>query len=438
MVNFGAEGDEYSILPADSDGVGRADSNGTDFCTVIESIGRNKKALAPDIIFRGKELHKDRFSSDVRGNWVFHLSYEGGSYQCYRKKFSHVDYNTPFSERDKAIFLCTYKDVKDNTFLSAVIKEGWEKLFLQPFCPEQVLNLKCIKGWPNDGSIELDTSHLVEEDKTYHSTGGEPMLVEFLQDDFNFELVLRLLDNLKLQAKVRQLKAPLRYKQLIANLFTKYVLNRALDKPQFEDLALKYSNYGKPSIEGLEFNTSTSNDIIAIAVHTSPIGMDLSHAVQNVSSKDYRIQFEPMFHKFELSQLDSYFKFNHFWTLKEAFTKLIGSGLNVELADFYFTMGPDEEFIEDNYCVIKCHSGSGELIVKWYDQIATNAEKLFQKKNEFVNSLTNEFYCYSTVIERARDGRLPVICSLVTQEQIAKIKTFEVDFLAVLQRQLQS
>lgn len=82
MVNFGAEGDEYSILPADSDGVGRADSNGTDFCTVIESIGRNKKALAPDIIFRGKELHKDRFSSDVRGNWVFHLSYEGGSYQC--------------------------------------------------------------------------------------------------------------------------------------------------------------------------------------------------------------------------------------------------------------------------------------------------------------------------------------------------------------------
>lgn len=43
MVNFGAEGDEYSILPADSDGVGRADSNGTDFCTVIESIGRNKK-----------------------------------------------------------------------------------------------------------------------------------------------------------------------------------------------------------------------------------------------------------------------------------------------------------------------------------------------------------------------------------------------------------
>ena len=265
-----------------------------------------------------------------------------------------------------------------------------------------------------------------------------PELVEFLQDDFNFELALRLLDNLKLQAKVRQLKAPLRYKQLIANLFTKYVLNRALDKPQFEDLALKYSNYGKPSIEGLEFNTSTSNDIIAIAVHTSPIGMDLSHAVQNVSSKDYRIQFEPMFHKFELSQLDSYFKFNHFWTLKEAFTKLIGSGLNVELADFYFTMGPDEEFIEDNYCVIKCHLGSGELIVKWYDQIATNAEKLFQKKNEFVNSLTNEFYCYSTVIERARDGRLPVICSLVTQEQIAKIKTFEVDFLAVLQRQLQS
>lgn len=54
-----------------------------------------------------------------------------------------------------------------------------------------------------------------------------PELVEFLQDDFNFELVLRLLDNLKLQAKVRQLKAPLRYKQLIANLFTKYVLNRA-------------------------------------------------------------------------------------------------------------------------------------------------------------------------------------------------------------------
>lgn len=265
-----------------------------------------------------------------------------------------------------------------------------------------------------------------------------PNLIEFLQDDFNFELTLRLVDDLHLQNKIQQLKPPFRYKQLVSVLFTWFTLNKALGNAAFEKVSFVYNKYGKPCIKGVEFNTSSSNDIIAIALHSSPIGIDLSHAVQNVSPTDYKLQYEPIFHSSELSQVDSYFKFNHFWTLKEAFTKLIGCGLNVELSDFYFTLSADE-FAEEEYCLMKCPSRGNEssvVDVRWYDKIAINADKLFKENNEFVSGLVNEFHCYSTVIEKGQGGRLPVICSVITQQPNINIKTLDVDFLTVLQRQL--
>lgn len=267
-----------------------------------------------------------------------------------------------------------------------------------------------------------------------------PNLIEFLQDDFNFELTLRLVDDLHLQNKIQQLKPPFKYKQLITVLFTRFILNKALGNGAFDKVSFVYNKYGKPCIEGVEFNTSSSNDVIAIALHSSPIGIDLSHAVQNVSPKDYKQQYEPIFHSSELSQVDSYFKFNHFWTLKEAFTKLIGCGLNVELSDFYFTLSV-EEFAEDEYCLGSClYRGNESTVVdvSWYDKITVNADKLFQENNEFVGGLVNEFHCYSTVIEKEREERLPVICSVITQQPNTDIKTIEVDFLTVLQQQLQN
>lgn len=268
-----------------------------------------------------------------------------------------------------------------------------------------------------------------------------PNLIDFLQDDFNFELTLRLVNDLKLQTKIRQLKPQLRYKQLISVLFTRFTLNRALENSLSQDISYKYNSYGKPSIHGLAFNTSSSNDILAVVLHSSPVGIDLSHSMQNVSLENYLKQFEPIFHKAELTQVDSYFKFNHFWTLKEAFTKLIGCGLNVELSDFYFTLSVDDEFNEDDYCLCKCSNSdedSSVVDVRWYDKITTNTDKLFEDKNEFVEGLANEFYCYSTVIDKAYGDRLPVICSVATQQRTAKIKTYEVNFLTILERQMQN
>ncbi|KAI5958813.1 LYS5 [Candida theae] len=267
-----------------------------------------------------------------------------------------------------------------------------------------------------------------------------PELNAFLQDDFNFESTLRLLGDLPLQAKIQQLGPPLRYKQLISILLTRCALNKVLGNPVFQKVSFEYNKFGKPSIEGLEFNSSSSNDIFAIALHSFPIGIDLSHSTQNVSSTDYKKQFEPIFHKLELRQLDSYFKFNHFWTLKEAFTKLIGCGLNVELSDFYFVLNEKDEFGQDNYCLTKpphCSNDFELVDVNWYDKITTNADNLFEERSEFVDGLENEFYCYSTVLDKSHGEKLPVICSIITQLHAAQIITYNVDFLAILQRHLE-
>ncbi|KAI5968293.1 LYS5 [Candida margitis] len=261
-----------------------------------------------------------------------------------------------------------------------------------------------------------------------------PNLVEFLQNDFNFELTLRLLDDLKLQLKISQLVPPLRYKQLISTLFTRYTLNTVLGKPAFQNLSFEYNRYGKPCIEGLEFNTSSSNNVVVVVINSFPVGIDLSHSMQNISPTNYREQFAPVFNKSELDQLDSYFKFNHFWTLKEAFTKFLGCGLNVNLADFHFQLDAEDEFNENDYFVTQCPNDQAikPVNVRWYDKIATNADKLYEEKNEFVVGFANEFYCRSNVIEKAHGDLLPVICSVVTQQRNAEIKTYEMDFLTAL------
>ncbi|EGW34185.1 uncharacterized protein SPAPADRAFT_59617, partial [Spathaspora passalidarum NRRL Y-27907] len=194
------------------------------------------------------------------------------------------------------------------------------------------------------------------------TTRLSPSLTEFLQDDFNFELSLRLVGNLKDQLRIRSIKDEnLRFKQLISSLFTNIVLNYLQGTELFSKVKFTYNEYGKPQLieQGFQFNSSSSNDIVSIVVEyshkQSPIGIDLSHSVQPaISSRECVDQFSEIFDFREVSYLKAindeekrYFTFNHFWTLKESFAKLLGSGLNVNLADFFFKI--NKEFKEEEY-----------------------------------------------------------------------------------------
>ena len=142
--------------------------------------------------------------------------------------------------------------------------------------------------------------------------------MDYLNDDFNFEISLRLL-NLKDQLAVRcQKNAKQPYKQLINRLFAKLILNYVLyiydPKDEFQpwkDLEFSYNQFGKPyltqqDLYHFQFNMSSSNDIIGIVVQLNalgPIGIDLSHSRQAISPTNFLEEFKPIFDPAEIEQL---------------------------------------------------------------------------------------------------------------------------------------
>ncbi|CAK7902789.1 hypothetical protein CAAN1_18S01024 [[Candida] anglica] len=185
----------------------------------------------------------------------------------------------------------------------------------------------------------------------------DKILNEFLEDDFNFEICLRYL-SLDEQLKVRSKKYDSK-KELINRLFTRLVLNLQVDNSDsfqpFNALKFQYNEYGKPSLlraiddgKNFQFNASTSNDILSMVIQSgieSSVGIDLSHSRQKIDPDSCIEDFRQIFDDSEyqhLSQIenknDQYNTFNQYWTLKEAFTKLLGCGLNIDLASFWFDL----------------------------------------------------------------------------------------------------
>ena len=266
-------------------------------------------------------------------------------------------------------------------------------------------------------------------------------LLDFWSDDFNFECSLRLLNDLKQQQKILEIKFPhQKYKALLTSLFTRYVINLLLGNADpFSMVNFTYNEYGKPMLPDFQFNSSSSNDIICMVVEYSshPIGVDLSHSRQKISPVNYLEEFKPIFDEREIPQIDSYFKFNHFWTLKEGFTKLIGSGLNIELADFWFQVGQDFTIENYRYNQIMNQHGHYNYSLTWFDDILVNIGKLKAKKNQFIVNLEKEeFYCYSSILENGLDDEPPVIITIVNQNKDKPIKPIEIQFEKILEEQL--
>ncbi|RLV95424.1 Low-specificity L-threonine aldolase [Spathaspora sp. JA1] len=196
-------------------------------------------------------------------------------------------------------------------------------------------------------------------------------LIEFLQDDFNFELSLRLVGNLKEQLKIRSIKDQrLRFKQLIASLFTRIVLNYCQGTDLLSNVKFTYNEYGKPQLNDQEFqfSSSSSNDIISIVVEYSskktPIGIDLSHSIQSaISAKDCVDEFSQIFESSELLYLRNI----------------------------------SDEFNEEEYRYRGLNKSSAieEYKLFWFDSIDVNPLELIAKKDKFIQSLDDqsEFFC---------------------------------------------
>ncbi|KAK6460006.1 hypothetical protein DFJ63DRAFT_256927 [Scheffersomyces coipomensis] len=313
---------------------------------------------------------------------------------------------------------------------------------------ETIINKRKYESPSSSSNVIIFTTTLTSE------------LIDFLSDDFNFEISLRLVGNFKEQVKISNIKdKPLRFKALIQNLFTRLVLNYLNNNQKvWARIRFSYNEYGKPSILGqtFAFNSSSSNTIMSMVVEYSfedngkSIGIDLSHSLQNgISTTDFMNEFKPIFSPKEYEVLNSteekyrYFVFNHIWTLKESFTKLLGCGLNIDLSQFEFDIerslnyDKEEDVVENNY---RDEVAFGYNL-NWNNNIKINVAKLIENKNQFILKViddqkqnTPQFYIHSAILKPKSNGQLPVILSFIGQNQNITISNFEINFLDILRK----
>lgn len=292
----------------------------------------------------------------------------------------------------------------------------------------------------------------------FTTVSNSQAIKELLRDDYNFETCLRLL-NLKDQLKVRNAKNEIqRNKSLISKLFTKLVLNFVIYLfdgaielfDPWRDLEMGYSRFGKPQLKKQEklpfqFNISSSNDILSVVVSLysiEAIGIDLSHAEQKISTERYLEDFHDIFDPIEEQQLRQerdkwkrYIMFNQFWTLKEAFTKFLGVGLNVDLRKFSFIL--TEPIIDESEVtqtqrrrILNVH------VPKWSKGISLRVQESLL--SEYSDSLRSceDIHCWTSTLQKSNSlcGRLPVIISVISRDlSLSKnLPNYEISMLEVL------
>lgn len=284
-----------------------------------------------------------------------------------------------------------------------------------------------------------------------NSQAGE--LKQHLEDDFNFELSLRFL-SLREQNKILSVKdKESKLKLLVASLLTRLVLNYFVHRIEggefspLKEIQFTYSKLGKPILvttHGLQvqFSSSSSNEIVAIIVQlgtSTPLGLDLSHLRQKITASTIIEDFSPIFSPEERQQLQQiqeerhrYIAFNQLWTLKEAFTKLIGTGLHVDLSGFSFDFitsafidgSRDTERSVRRDVIQRCD-------VEWRNNISINYEKIFNQEPDLNHMFRSKpvFNCVSGII--SSHDEYPVIASIIHQMS-CPIEYFDIDIHKIL------
>lgn len=275
-----------------------------------------------------------------------------------------------------------------------------------------------------------------------------------LNDAYNFEISLRIL-SLKEQLKIRNINThDVRVKLLVNKLFTLFIVNLIRYKlgrtdkfNPWEPIEFSYNQYGKPELplEQFTLTASSSNRLLVIMIQVndpSAIGVDLSHSHQNISSLTILEDFEAIFHPSESQQLQMieeelirYYVFNQLWTLKEALTKLLGTGLNIDLSKVCFNLngeyinphGSATDFNDQNQMVLLYN-------IDWKSGITVEIEGLQDSSTDQLQ--TGKLYCKSGTLigSESKHGALPVVISIITQHDYVP-RNYNVDMLAVLQEQ---
>lgn len=108
-----------------------------------------------------------------------------------------------------------------------------------------------------------------------------------------------------------------------------------------------YNDYGKPFLKesgDFHFNISHAGDWVVMAMSQFEVGVD----IENIVPLDIEIarRFFSSYEYQQLKKIPPALQLDHFfqiWTLKESYSKMIGSGLALDMTSFSIVLGTESE-----------------------------------------------------------------------------------------------
>jgi 4'-phosphopantetheinyl transferase len=130
----------------------------------------------------------------------------------------------------------------------------------------------------------------------------------------------------------------------LAHGMVRTTLARALGR---DPRALRFviGSHGKPSIEGVSFNLSHTDGLVAVAVGNGALGVDVEDSERRTDILGVCDRFFAPAEVDALRALPASAqreRFFRYWTLKESYIKARGLGLAIPLEDFAFTLDSPE------------------------------------------------------------------------------------------------
>jgi len=156
----------------------------------------------------------------------------------------------------------------------------------------------------------------------------------------------------------------------------------------FRDIKFSYNEYGKPFIKNIpyHFSVSHSGNFIAFSLSGNPVGVDIERFRKPRLRVAERFFTQNEYHYIIKSE-NPETEFYNIWTKKEAYIKMLGTGLSKslksfdvlspELKDYFFTVQID------NYSLTVCHKGAEDTEYKINFTDSEKILKYFTEKEQF-------------------------------------------------------
>ncbi|MCQ1531145.1 4'-phosphopantetheinyl transferase family protein [Lutispora saccharofermentans] len=201
------------------------------------------------------------------------------------------------------------------------------------------------------------------------------------------------------------------YQTLITEILIRYIIMKK-NIQQNNEIRICRNEYGKPYLEtekNFHFNCSHSENWIVCAVSTGAVGIDIE-AIKYIDLNVGKRFFSESEYAY-INNAPPNLKLNYFydlWTLKEAYIKKIGKGLNMRLKDFSICFDKNKIYVESAKYPENCYFYKYDIIKNFKMSLCTS---IYQTKcpiifirqehliNDFIDLINTKEHNLSSLTE---------------------------------------